>query len=61
MVCKFLDSVSTFLHGIHRQYRSVFYLIERVDLKKHTFPPVGLQIAFLIWRPGFIRIRSRKD
>jgi hypothetical protein len=61
MVCKFLDSVSTFLHGIHRRYRSVLYLIERVDLKKHLFRPVGLRIAFPIWRPAFIRIRSGKD
>ena len=61
MVCKFLDSVSTFLYEIHWQYGSVFYLIEHVDLKKHPSPPVGLRIAFPIWRPAFIRIRSGKD
>ena len=61
MVGKFLDSVSTFLRGIHQQYVCVCYLIERVDLKNHTFPPVGLRIAFPIWRPAFIRIRSGKD
>jgi hypothetical protein len=61
MVCKFLDSVSTFLDGIRRQYGSVSYLIERVDLKKHALSPVGLRIAFPIWGPAFIRIRSGKD
>ncbi len=61
MVCKFLDSVFVFLHGMQLRSGSFSYLLERMDLRNCAFPLVGLRIAFSIWQPALIRIRSGKD
>jgi hypothetical protein len=61
MVCKFLDSLFAFFHGIHQLYGGLPYLLERMDLRNCAFQPVGLRIAFPIGRPAFNRIRSGKD
>jgi hypothetical protein len=61
MVCKFLDSVSAFFHGIRGRHGRLFYLLERIGLRNSMFLPVGLRIAFLIERPAFVRIRRGKD
>jgi hypothetical protein len=61
MVCKFLDSVSAFFHGIPGLKKRPSYLVERIGLTNDGFEPVGLRIAFAMWQPVLIRIRSGKD
>ena len=61
MVCKFLDSLSPFSHGIRGLRESPFYLLERMGLRNRVFQPVGLRIAFSMARPAFLGIRSGKD
>jgi hypothetical protein len=61
MVCKFLDSLSAFFHGIHPFSGRPCYLLEEMELTDGTFPPFGFRTAFLICQPGLNRIRSGKD
>jgi hypothetical protein len=60
-VCKFIDSLSAFWHGIQRFRESLSYLLEQMGLRNRAFQPVGLRIAFSIARPTFLGIRSGKD
>jgi hypothetical protein len=60
-VCKFLDSLSPFSHGIRRLRESLSYVLERMGFRNRGFQPVGLRIAFSIGRPAFLGIRSGKD
>jgi hypothetical protein len=60
-VCKFLDSLSVFSHGIQRFHGSLCYLLERMGFRNRGFQPVGLRIAFFIGRLAFLGIRSGKD
>jgi hypothetical protein len=61
MVCKSIDSVSAFFHGIRGLKESPSYLLERTSLKNGGFEAVGLRIAFAKWQPDMIRVRSGKD
>jgi hypothetical protein len=61
MVCKFLDSVSDFFHEVPGLKEGPSYLVERMGLKSGGLEPVGLRIAFAMWQPVLIRIRSGKD
>jgi hypothetical protein len=61
MVRKFVDSASAFFHGIPGLKKRPSYLVERMGLTIGGFEPVGLRIAFVIWQPVLIRIRSGKD
>jgi hypothetical protein len=51
MVCKFLDSVSAFFHGIPGLKKRPSYLVERIGLTSGGFESVGLRIAFAMWQP----------
>jgi len=61
MVCKFLDSVSGFRHDPHLLLQRPCYLPDRMGLRHLVFLPVGLRIAFSIFRPAYNRSRSGKD
>jgi len=61
MVCKFLDSMSAFFHGIPGAKESSSYLLEGMGLKNRGVAPVGLRIASATWQPILIRIRAGKD
>jgi hypothetical protein len=61
MVCKILDRVSAYPHGIPMACGTLFYLLEGMGFRNCQFPLFGSRIAFDIWRPALIRIPSGKD
>ncbi len=61
LVCKILDGMYFLFHGVQRLCRGFSYLIETMGLRGGQFPPFGFRIAFRIWQPGLIQIRSGKD
>ena len=60
MVCKFLLSVSAFPQAFSPGFERPFYLLERQRLRNHALQAVGLRIASLSLRPGFVQIRTGK-
>jgi len=60
MVCKFLLSVSAFPQAFSPGFERPFYLLERKGFRNHPLQAVGLRIASLSLRPGFIQIRTGK-
>jgi hypothetical protein len=61
MVCKILDWVSSFRHGIPKLRGRLFYVLEGMGFRNCQFPLFGFRIAFVIWQPALLRIRSGKD
>jgi hypothetical protein len=61
MVCKILDWVSSFPHGIPRSCGRLFYVLEGMGFRNCRFPLFGSRIAFVIWQPVLLRIPSGKD
>jgi hypothetical protein len=60
-MCKILDSLSLFSHGIWRRFLRPFYLLEGLRLRSMLSPRVGYGIAFFLRQPALLRIRSGKD
>ncbi len=60
MVCKILLSVSAFPQAFSPGLERPFYLLERKGLRNHALRRIGLRIASLSLRPGFIQIRTGK-
>ena len=60
MVCKFLLSVSAFPQACSPGLERPFYLLERKGFRNHALQAVGLRIASLSLRQGFIQIRTGK-
>ncbi len=60
MVCKFLLSVSAFPQAFSPGFERPFYLLERKGFRNRGLQAVGLRIASLSLRPGFIQIRTGK-
>ena len=50
MVCKILDSLSAFSHGILLPLERPFYLLEWMGLRNEGLQAFGLRIAFSICR-----------
>jgi hypothetical protein len=48
IVCKILDSLSAFSHGILLPLERPFYPLERMGLRNHGFRAFGLRIAFTV-------------
>lgn len=55
-MCKILDSLSTFFHGVGLCFSRSFYLVEGDGFKSGHFTLVGNRIALLIRQPVLIRI-----
>jgi len=60
MVCKFLLSACIFPRTFTLGFERPFYLLEREGFRNHALQAVGLRIASLSLRPGFIQIRTGK-
>jgi hypothetical protein len=60
-MCKILDSLSQFFHGVWPRFSCAFYPIEDERIRSKHSVAVGLSIALLVRQPALLRIRSRKD
>jgi hypothetical protein len=60
-MCKILDSLSLFFHGIWRGFLRPVYLLEGLRLRSELSPEVGYRIAFFLRQPALLRIRGGKD
>jgi hypothetical protein len=60
LVCNFFDTWTAFLDISFPALQALFYLIERTGLRKCSFQPIGLRIAFAISRRAFVRILTER-
>lgn len=60
-MCKILDSLSQFFHGLLPRFSRAFYFVEGERVRSRHSAAVGPSIALLIRQPALLRIRSRRD